>query len=108
MERSHADILFVLGIYNEGINLDKLLFHIEPGSNLGNDERGRIKTTLTEMEENGLVSITNREGDFFVCITPLGYRVSAGIAEVLADNVVNNWLMRQPEIAAGGLKAANY
>lgn len=103
---NYLDYFFVLAIYEEGISLERLLFHIEPGQKAGPDTRSQALKALSEMEATGLVDITCQAGRLSVALTAPGRKLSEELAAILADSMVRGWRAQQVDFPTQ--KVANY
>lgn len=108
MEHTYADYLFILAIYSEGVTLDKLLFHIEPGGAAAAGTRAQVLATLEEMEARGLVALGRRQDGVHIRLTALGVTVSDKLAGAMAEDMVNDWRGRQLEFAPPDGRAAGF
>lgn len=108
MEHTYTDFLFILAIYEDGISLDKLLFHIEPGGDITPAARAEAQQVLEQMERRGLVCITGKNAAWHIRLTASGQKVSNRLAGIMADDMVRHWRSRQLAFPAPGQQAANY
>lgn len=96
MERTAADYLFTLSLYDEPVLLSKLLFHLEPSGKTERTAYLRAKADLRTLEKKNLVALSARDGAEYVCLTIPGRMAASALAETMAEEMVRGWQFSRP------------